>query len=424
MKKAKDLGAVSRDRRSLFLLGAAFAAFCLSLAVGCATVRPNTPTQFECRSQDCHYHYEIGSDGTITSSDASDGVKPATLNPDGTWGPQTPDPAVPAETAAKVDQTAQDAHNVARAETPAEQFRQGETAVTPLGDCAAPNEKVKVDVCAADSVSSDPAANKPELNPSTSQGDPLPTQAAPAATEAAPAESAPAPAATEAAPAESAPAPAVTEAAPAESAPAPAATEAAPADAAPAPAATEAAPAESAPAPVATEAAPAESAPNTGMAGDSTVAAEAQNDANAQQSFPPAENNGVIYPDAGASDANPSDAEKSDDDRFVNYNPRNGARLTGVSQKKGRTVQFKNSVTTAKSSPMNGKPELVPTTGAVYYASRPLPAQAPAPRYAGPGKPAAARTLNEARMTAPQSGVKSDRNPQGLPVLDASQGRR
>ncbi len=403
MKKAKDLGAVSRDRRSLFLLGAAFAAFCLSLAVGCATVRPNTPTQFECRSQDCHYHYEIGSDGTITSSDASDGVKPATLNPDGTWGPQTPDAAVPAETAAKVDQTAQDAHNVARAETPAEQFRQGETAVTPLGDCAAPNEKVKVDVCAADSVSSDPAANKPELNPSTSQGDPLPTQAAPAATEAAPA---------------------ATEAAPADAAPAPAATEAAPADAAPAPAATEAAPAESAPAPVATEAAPAESAPNTGMAGDSTVAAEAQNDANAQQSFPPAENNGVIYPDAGASDANPSDAEKSDDDRFVNYNPRNGARLTGVSQKKGRTVQFKNSVTTAKSSPVNGKPELVPTTGAVYYASRPLPAQAPAPRYAGPGKPAAARTLNEARMTAPQSGVKSDRNPQGLPVLDASQGRR
>ena len=382
MKKAKDLGAVSRDRRSLFLLGAAFAAFCLSLAVGCATVRPNTPTQFECRSQDCHYHYEIGSDGTITSSDASDGVKPATLNPDGTWGPQTPDAAVPAETAAKVDQTAQDAHNVARAETPTEQFRQGETAVTPLGDCAAPNEKVKVDVCAADSVSSDPAANKPELNPSTSQGDPLPTQGAPAA------------------------------------------TEAAPADAAPAPAATEAAPAESAPAPAATEAAPAESAPNTGMAGDSTVAAEAQNDANAQQSFPPAENNGVIYPDAGASDANPSDAEKSDDDRFVNYNPRNGARLTGVSQKKGRTVQFKNSVTTAKSSPMNGKPELVPTTGAVYYASRPLPTQAPAPRYAGPGKPAAARTLNEARMTAPQSGVKSDRNPQGLPVLDASQGRR
>ena len=396
MKKAKDLGAVSRDRRSLFLLGAAFAAFCLSLAVGCATVRPNTPTQFECRSQDCHYHYEIGSDGTITSSDASDGVKPATLNPDGTWGPQTPDPAVPAETAAKVDQTAQDAHNVARAETPAEQFRQGETAVTPLGDCAAPNEKVKVDVCAADSVSSDPAANKPELNPSTSQGDPLPMQGAPAATEAAPADAAPAPAATEAAPAESAPAPAV----------------------------TEAAPAESAPAPVATEAAPAESAPTTGMAGDSTVAAEAQSDANAQQSFPPAENNGVIYPDAGASDANPSDAEKSDDDRFVNYNPRNGARLTGVSQKKGRTVQFKNSVTTAKSSPMNGKPELVPTTGAVYYASRPLPTQAPAPRYAGPGKPAAARTLNEARMTAPQSGVKSDRNPQGLPVLDASQGRR
>ena len=382
MKKAKDLGAVSRDRRSLFLLGAAFAAFCLSLAVGCATVRPNTPTQFECRSQNCHYHYEIGSDGTITSSDASDGVKPATLNPDGTWGPQTPDAAVPAETAAKVDQTAQDAHNVARAETPAEQFRQGETAVTPLGDCAAPNEKVKVDVCAADSVSSDPAANKPELNPSTSQGDPLPTQAAPAATEAAPAESAPAPAA------------------------------------------TEAAPADAAPAPVATEAAPAEAAPNTGMAGDSTVAAEAQSDANAQQSFPPAENNGVIYPDAGASDANPSDAEKSDDDRFVNYNPRNGARLTGVSQKKGRTVQFKNSVTTAKSSPMNGKPELVPTTGAVYYASRPLPTQAPAPRYAGPGKPAAARTLNEARMTAPQSGVKSDRNPQGLPVLDASQGRR
>ncbi|MBQ2555029.1 MAG: hypothetical protein II561_00610 [Thermoguttaceae bacterium] len=419
MKKAKDLGAVSRDRRSLFLLGAAFAAFCLSLAVGCATVRPNTPTQFECRSQDCHYHYEIGSDGTITSSDASDGVKPATLNPDGTWGPQTPDPAVPAETAAKVDQTAQDAHNVARAETPAEQFRQGETAVTPLGDCAAPNEKVKVDVCAADSVSSDPAANKPELNPSTSQGDPLPTQVAPAATEAAPAESAPAPAATEAAPAESAPVPAVTEAAPA-----PAATEAAPAESAPAPAATEAAPADAAPAPAATEAAPAESAPTTGMAGDSTVAAEAQNDANAQQSFPPAENNGVIYPDAGASDANPSDAEKSDDDRFVNYNPRNGARLTGVSQKKGRTVQFKNSVTTAKSSPMNGKPELVPTTGAVYYASRPLPAQAPAPRYAGPGKPAAARTLNEARMTAPQSGVKSDRNPQGLPVLDASQGRR
>ena len=396
MKKAKDLGAVSRDRRSLFLLGAAFAAFCLSLAVGCATVRPNTPTQFECRSQDCHYHYEIGSDGTITSSDASDGVKPATLNPDGTWGPQTPDPAVPAETAAKVDQTAQDAHNVARAETPAEQFRQGETAVTPLGDCAAPNEKVKVDVCAADSVSSDPAANKPELNPSTSQGDPLPTQGAPAATEAAPADAAPAPAATEAAPAESAPAPAATETAPADAAPAPAAT----------------------------EAAPAESAPNTGMAGDSTVAAEAQSDANAQQSFPPAENNGVIYPDAGASDANPSDAEKSDDDRFVNYNPRNGARLTGVSQKKGRTVQFKNSVTTAKSSPMNGKPELVPTTGAVYYASRPLPAQAPAPRYAGPGKPAAARTLNEARMTAPQSGVKSDRNPQGLPVLDASQGRR
>ena len=382
MKKAKDLGAVSRDRRSLFLLGAAFAAFCLSLAVGCATVRPNTPTQFECRSQNCHYHYEIGSDGTITSSDASDGVKPATLNPDGTWGPQTPDAAVPAETAAKVDQTAQDAHNVARAETPAEQFRQGETAVTPLGDCAAPNEKVKVDVCAADSVSSDPAANKPELNPSTSQGDPLPTQGAPAATEAAPAESAPAPAA------------------------------------------TEAAPADAAPAPVATEAAPAEAAPNTGMAGDSTVAAEAQSDANAQQSFPPAENNGVIYPDAGASDANPSDAEKSDDDRFVNYNPRNGARLTGVSQKKGRTVQFKNSVTTAKSSPMNGKPELVPTTGAVYYASRPLPTQAPAPRYAGPGKPAAARTLNEARMTAPQSGVKSDRNPQGLPVLDASQGRR
>ncbi|MBQ4080095.1 MAG: hypothetical protein II596_05390 [Thermoguttaceae bacterium] len=396
MKKAKDLGAVSRDRRSLFLLGAAFAAFCLSLAVGCATVRPNTPTQFECRSQDCHYHYEIGSDGTITSSDASDGVKPATLNPDGTWGPQTPDPAVPAETAAKVDQTAQDAHNVARAETPAEQFRQGETAVTPLGDCAAPNEKVKVDVCAADSVSSDPAANKPELNPSTSQGDPLPTQGAPAATEAAPADAAPAPAATEAAPAESAPAPAATEAAPADAAPAPAAT----------------------------EAAPAESAPTTGMAGDSTVAAEAQNDANAQQSFPPAENNGVIYPDAGASDANPSDAEKSDDDRFVNYNPRNGARLTGVSQKKGRTVQFKNSVTTAKSSPMNGKPELVPTTGAVYYASRPLPTQAPAPRYSGPGKPAAARTLNEARMTAPQSGVKSDRNPQGLPVLDASQGRR
>ena len=160
------------------------------------------------------------------------------------------------------------------------------------------------------------------------------------------------------------------------------------------------------------------------MAGDSTVAAEAQSDASAQQSFPPAENNGVIYPDAGASDANPSDAEKSDDDRFVNYNPRNGARLTGVSQKKGRTVQFKNSVTTAKSSAKNGKPELVPTTGAVYYASRPLPAQAPAPRYAGPGKPAAARTLNEARMTAPQSGVKSDRNPQGLPVLDASQGRR
>ena len=391
MKKAKDLESVSRERRSLFLLGAAFAAFCLSLAVGCATVRPNTPTQFECRSQDCHYHYEIGSDGTITSSDASDGVKPATLNPDGTWGPQTPDATVPAETAAKVDQTAQDAHNVARAETPAEQFRQGETAVTPLGDCAAPNEKVKVDVCAADSVSSDPAANKPELNPSTSQGDPLPTQAAPAATEAAPAESAPAPVATEAAPA---------------------------------PAATEAAPAESAPAPVATEAAPAEAAPNTGMAGDSTVAAEAQSDASAQQSFPPAENNGVIYPDAGASDANPSDAEKSDDDRFVNYNPRNGARLTGVSQKKGRTVQFKNSVTTAKSSPMNGKPELGPTTGAVYYASRPLPAQAPAPRYAGPGKPAAARTLNEARMTAPQSGVKSDRNPQGLPVLDASQGRR
>ena len=382
MKKAKDLGAVSRDRRSLFLLGAAFAAFCLSLAVGCATVRPNTPTQFECRSQNCHYHYEIGSDGTITSSDASDGVKPATLNPDGTWGPQTPDAAVPAETAAKVDQTAQDAHNVARAETPAEQFRQGETAVTPLGDCAAPNEKVKVDVCAADSVSSDPAANKPELNPSTSQGDPLPTQGAPAATEAAPAESAPAPAA------------------------------------------TEAAPADAAPAPVATEAAPAEAAPNTGMAGDSTVAAEAQSDANAQQSFPPAENNGVIYPDAGASDANPSDAEKSDDDRFVNYNPRNGARLTGVSQKKGRTVQFKNSVTTAKSSPMNGKPELVPTTGAVYYASRPLPTPAPAPRYVGPGKPAAARTLNEARMTAPQSGVKSDRNPQGLPVLDASQGRR
>ena len=375
MKKAKDLGAVSRDRRSLFLLGAAFAAFCLSLAVGCATVRPNTPTQFECRSQDCHYHYESGSDGTITSSDASDGVKPATLNPDGTWGPQTPDAAVPAETAAKVDQTAQDAHNVARAETPAEQFRQGETAVTPLGDCAAPNEKVKVDVCAADSVSSDPAANKPELNPSTSPGDPLPTQGAPAATEAAPADAAPAPAATEAAPADAAPA-------------------------------------------------PAESAPNTGMAGDSTVAAEAQNDANAQQSFPPAENNGVIYPDAGASDANPSDAEKSDDDRFVNYNPRNGARLTGVSQKKGRTVQFKNSVPTAKSSPMNGKPELVPTTGAVYYASRPLPTQAPAPRYAGPGKPAAARTLNEARMTAPQSGVKSDRNPQGLPVLDASQGRR
>ena len=410
MKKAKDLGAVSRDRRSLFLLGAAFAAFCLSLAVGCATVRPNTPTQFECRSQDCHYHYEIGSDGTVTSSDASDGVKPATLNPDGTWGPQTPDAAVPAETAAKVDQTAQDAHNVARAETPAEQFRQGETAVTPLGDCAAPNEKVKVDVCAADSVSSDPAANKPELNPSTSQGDPLPTQGAPAATEAAPADAAPAPAATEAAPAESAPAPAATEAAPADAAPAPAATEAAPADAAPAPAAT--------------EAAPAESAPNTGMAGDSTVAAEAQSDANAQQSFPPAENNGVIYPDAGASDANPSDAEKSDDDRFVNYNPRNGARLTGVSQKKGRTVQFKNSVTTAKSSPMNGKPELVPTTGAVYYASRPLPTQGPAPRYAGPGKPAAARTLNEARMTAPQSGVKSDRNPQGLPVLDASQGRR
>ncbi|MBQ5367114.1 MAG: hypothetical protein IIU43_06520, partial [Thermoguttaceae bacterium] len=210
-------------------------------------------------------------------------------------------------------------------------------------------------------------------------------------------------------------APAATEAAPADAAPAPAATEAAPADAAPA---------ESAPAPAATEAAPAESAPNTGMAGDSTVAAEAQNDANAQQSFPPAENNGVIYPDAGASDANPSDAEKSDDDRFVNYNPRNGARLTGVSQKKGRTVQFKNSVTTAKSSPKNGKPELVPTTGAVYYASRPLPAQAPAPRYVGPGKPAAARTLNEARMTAPQSGVKSDRNPQGLPVLDASQGRR
>ena len=368
MKKAKDLGAVSRDRRSLFLLGAAFAAFCLSLAVGCATVRPNTPTQFECRSQDCHYHYEIGSDGTITSSDASDGVKPATLNPDGTWGPQTPDATVPAETAAKVDQTAQDAHNVARAETPAEQFRQGETAVTPLGDCAAPNEKVKVDVCAADSVSSDPAANKPELNPSTSQGDPLPTQGAPAATEAAPADAAPAPAAT--------------------------------------------------------EAAPAESAPNTGMAGDSTVAAEAQNDANAQQSFPPAENNGVIYPDAGASDANPSDAEKSDDDRFVNYNPRNGARLTGVSQKKGRTVQFKNSVTTAKSSPMNGKPELVPTTGAVYYASRPLPTPAPAPRYVDPGKPAAARTLNEARMTAPQSGVKSDRNPQGLPVMDARQGRR
>ena len=382
MKKAKDLGAVSRDRRSLFLLGAAFAAFCLSLAVGCATVRPNKPTQFECRSQDCHYHYEIGSDGTVTSSDASDGVKPATLNPDGTWGPQTPDPAVPAETAAKVDQTAQDAHNVARAETPAEQFRQGETSVTPLGDCVAPNEKVKVDVCAADSVSSDPAANKPELNSSTRQGDPLPTQAAPTATEAAPAESAPAPVATEAAPAEAAPAPA------------------------------------------APEAAPAESAPNTGMAGDSTVAAEAQSDANAQQSFPPAENNGVIYPDAGASDANPSDAEKSDDDRFVNYNPRNGARLTGVSQKKGRTVQFKNSVTTAKSSAKNGKPELVPTTGAVYYASRPLPAQAPAPRYAGPGKPAAARTLNEARMTAPQSGVKSDRNPQGLPVLDASQGRR
>ena len=382
MKKAKDLGAVSRDRRSLFLLGAAFAAFCLSLAVGCATVRPNKPTQFECRSQDCHYHYEIGSDGTVTSSDASDGVKPATLNPDGTWGPQTPDPAVPAETAAKVDQTAQDAHNVARAETPAEQFRQGETSVTPLGDCVAPNEKVKVDVCAADSVSSDPAANKPELNSSTRQGDPLPTQAAPTATEAAPAESAPAPAAPEAAPAESTPAPA------------------------------------------APEAAPAESAPNTGMAGDSTVAAEAQSDANAQQSFPPAENNGVIYPDAGASDANPSDAEKSDDDRFVNYNPRNGARLTGVSQKKGRTVQFKNSVTTAKSSAKNGKPELVPTTGAVYYASRPLPAQAPAPRYAGPGKPAAARTLNEARMTAPQSGVKSDRNPQGLPVLDASQGRR
>ncbi|MBR6387433.1 MAG: hypothetical protein IKS14_04190 [Thermoguttaceae bacterium] len=410
MKKAKDLESVSRERRSLFLLGAAFAAFCLSLAVGCATVRPNTPTQFECRSQDCHYHYEIGSDGTITSSDASDGVKPATLNPDGTWGPQTPDATVPAETAAKVDQTAQDPHNVARAETPAEQFRQGETAVTPLGDCAAPNEKVKVDVCAADSVSSDPAANKPELNPSTSQGDPLPTQAAPAATEAAPAESAPAPAATEAAPAEAAPAPAATEAAPAESAPAPAAPEAAPA--------------ESTPAPVATEAAPAEAAPNTGMAGDSTVAAEAQSDANAQQSFPPAENNGVIYPDAGASDANPSDAEKSDDDRFVNYNPRNGARLTGVSQKKGRTVQFKNSVTTAKSSAKNGKPELVPTTGAVYYASRPLPAQAPAPRYAGPGKPAAARTLNEARMTAPQSGVKSDRNPQGLPVLDASQGRR
>ena len=410
MKKAKDLGAVSRDRRSLFLLGAAFAAFCLSLAVGCATVRPNKPTQFECRSQDCHYHYEIGSDGTVTSSDASDGVKPATLNPDGTWGPQTPDPAVPAETAAKVDQTAQDAHNVARAETPAEQFRQGETSVTPLGDCVAPNEKVKVDVCAADSVSSDPAANKPELNSSTRQGDPLPTQAAPTATEAAPAESAPAPAAPEAAPAESTPAPAAPEAAPAESAPAPVATEAAPADAAAAPAAP--------------EAAPAESAPNTGMAGDSTVAAEAQSDANAQQSFPPAENNGVIYPDAGASDANPSDAEKSDDDRFVNYNPRNGARLTGVSQKKGRTVQFKNSVTTAKSSAKNGKPELVPTTGAVYYASRPLPAQAPAPRYAGPGKPAAARTLNEARMTAPQSGVKSDRNPQGLPVLDASQGRR
>ena len=375
MKKAKDLESVSRDRRSLFLLGAAFAAFCLSLAVGCATVRPNKPTQFECRSQDCHYHYEIGSDGTITSSDASDGVKPATLNPDGTWGPQTPDPAVPAETAAKVDQTAQDAHNVARAETPAEQFRQGETSVTPLGDCVAPNEKVKVDVCAADSVSSDPAANKPELNPTTRQGDPLPTQGAPA-------------------------------------------------ESAPAPAAPEAAPAESAPAPVETEAAPAEAAPNTGMAGDSTVAAEAQSDANAQQSFPPAENNGVIYPDAGASDANPSDAEKSDDDRFVNYNPRNGARLTGVSQKKGRTVQFKNSVTTAKSSAKNGKPELVPTTGAVYYASRPLPAQAPAPRYAGPGKPAAARTLNEARMTAPQSGVKSDRNPQGLPVLDASQGRR
>ena len=396
MKKAKDLGAVSRDRRSLFLLGAAFAAFCLSLAVGCATVRPNKPTQFECRSQDCHYHYEIGSDGTVTSSDASDGVKPATLNPDGTWGPQTPDPAVPAETAAKVDQTAQDAHNVARAETPAEQFRQGETSVTPLGDCVAPNEKVKVDVCAADSVSSDPAANKPELNSSTRQGDPLPTQAAPTATEAAPAESTPAPAAPEAAPAESAPAPVATEAAPADAAAAPAAP----------------------------EAAPAESAPNTGMAGDSTVAAEAQSDANAQQSFPPAENNGVIYPDAGASDANPSDAEKSDDDRFVNYNPRNGARLTGVSQKKGRTVQFKNSVTTAKSSAKNGKPELVPTTGAVYYASRPLPAQAPAPRYAGPGKPAAARTLNEARMTAPQSGVKSDRNPQGLPVLDASQGRR
>ena len=417
MKKAKDLGAVSRDRRSLFLLGAAFAAFCLSLAVGCATVRPNKPTQFECRSQDCHYHYEIGSDGTITSSDASEGVKPATLNPDGTWGPQTPDPAVPAETAAKVDQTAQDAHNVARAETPAEQFRQGETAVTPLGDCAAPNEKVKVDVCAADSVSSDPAANKPELNPSTSQGDPLPTQGAPA-------ESAAAPAAPEAAPAESAPAPAAPEAAPAEAAPAPAATEAAPAESAPAPVATEAAPADAAPAPAATEAATAESAPNTGMAGDSTVAAEAQSDANAQQSFPPAENNGVIYPDAGASDANPSDAEKSDDDRFVNYNPRNGARLTGVSQKKGRTVQFKNSVTTAKSSAKNGKPELVPTTGSVYYASRPLPAQAPAPRYAGPGKPAAARTLNEARMTAPQSGIKSDRNPQGLPVLDASQGRR
>ncbi len=424
MKKAKDLGAVSRDRRFLFLLGAAFAALCLSLAVGCATVRPNKPTQFECRSQDCHYHYEIGSDGTITSSDASDGVKPATLNPDGTWGPQTPDPAVPAETAAKVDQTAQDAHNVARAETPAEQFRQGETSVTPLGDCVAPNEKVKVDVCAADSVSSDPAANKPELNPTTRQGDPLPTQAAPAATEAAPAESAPAPAATEAAPADAAPAPAAPEAAPAESAPAPAASEAAPAESAPAPAAPEAAPAESAPAPAAPEAAPAESAPNTGMAGDSTVAAEAQSDANAQQSFPPAENNGVIYPDAGASDANSSDAEKSDDDRFVNYNPRNGARLTGVSQKKGRTVQFKNSVTTAKSSAKNGKPELVPTTGAVYYASRPLPAQAPAPRYAGPGKPAAARTLNEARMTAPQSGVKSDRNPQGLPVLDASQGRR